>query len=236
MWIVFDLDDTLVETTRVLTPFQYRRTLAHLASLGVALAKCEKTLSLLLRLDARSERASMAWAEGAELLGLSKEELDIALNFFYGSLPPQFPLEPLPGAKETLETLYQRHKLALVTVGEPANQLAKLERAGLEPNLFSKILVGSGDKRPHYLALLAHSGLPPEQVVVCGDRPLVDLLPAKELGCLTVQMRNGRGLVSPRLHEAVDLTIGRLKDLIDIVERMDDEHRTAAHSGRNTQS
>lgn len=236
MWIVFDLDDTLVETTRVLTPFQYRRTLAHLITLGVAVAEHEETFSLLLRIDARSERASLAWAEGAELLGLSKEELDIALKFFYGPLPAQFPLEPVPGAKETLETLHQRHQLALVTIGEPTNQLAKLERAGLEPNLFSKILVGSGDKRPHYRALLAQNGLSPGQVVVCGDRPLIDLLPAKELGCLTVQMQNGRGLVSPHSGGAVDLTIGRLKDLIDIVERMDDEHRTAAHSGRNTQS
>jgi len=90
-----------------------------------------------------------------------------------------------------------------------------LKKAGIEPSLFSNILIPEDCiKRPAYEALRKQFLNRP--VIVCGDRVSMDLLPAYELGFTTVHMRWGRGLLN-QTEPWIDYSISDLRELKDIV-------------------
>jgi FMN phosphatase YigB (HAD superfamily) len=109
-------------------------------------------------------------------------------------LPEGYVVQTTPNAKEILKYLSQKHALALVTGGHPPFQMEKLEKAGIEPAIFSNIAIPEDSiKKPFYQGLLRKFSLPANQALVCGDRIAMDLVPAHELGITTVHMRWGRG-------------------------------------------
>lgn len=133
-------------------------------------------------------------------------------------LPPFFSISTTPFAKEILEELKEKHRLALVTAGNPAFQREKLEKAGIEPTLFSNILIPEDSvKKPAYEVLAKEFLNRPRDVVVCGDRISVDLAPAHELGFVTVHMRWGRGLIN-QTEPWIDYSISALSELRDILK------------------
>jgi len=89
--------------------------------------------------------------------------------------------ELLPGVQPTLRELSRRHCLLLFTKGQPAEQMAKLERAGLR-SLFSRIGIPLEKDATAYTLLLAQAELDPARTFMIGNSPRSDINPALRAG------------------------------------------------------
>lgn len=222
MLIIFDLDDTLIDTTGSITPVKLEQALVKMMEAGLEIGNFEEALDILKRLDTAAESGSQTLLEFLEISlidkGAYKKYFEVGQAELYGQLPSDFPIYPLDQALEVLEELGAQHQLALVSMGKPDQQLLKLKNAGIDSTIFSKIIISEDrDKKPHYKTILDELGFAPLQTVVCGDRVGRDLLPAKELGCITVQMQWGRGLNSTHSPRDVDYAIRKLSQIKDII-------------------
>lgn len=189
---------------------------------GLALPDFSEALDLLRRLNSFAESAKAALSEFIEIWGADKQFLEIGVKEIYEKLPEDLPIFPLDGAIETLLDLGQQHQLALVTVGKPMQQMEKLKKAGIDSRIFSKISVTEErSKKPHYQMIVEELGYSPTEVIVCGDRIPIDLIPARELGFKTVQMLWGRGLNGyPNNLKNVDYSISEFSELKGIVSSL----------------
>ena len=194
MLIIFDLDDTLIDTSGCVTPFKMKECLKKLISIGLGVDEFEKAYSELLAINARSARSKDALVQFVEKKGGDPGWVEAALMEMKAPLPDHFQVTTTPNAKEILSLLAKSHTLALVTGGHPPFQLEKLEKAGIDRAIFSKIAIPEDSiKKPFYEGLIREFSLSANHVLVCGDRIAMDLVPAHELGITTVHMRWGRG-------------------------------------------
>lgn len=166
----------------------------------------------LLAIDALSSSGAEALKTFCMRKNIGANYFESALKILYGPLTPEIPVKALPGAREVLTRLIKEYTLAIVSVGEETQQLSKLKKAGIDSSFFYKILcVKEGEKKLAYECLLEKRAL--EEVLVCGDKVLTDLKPAKELGCITVHMRRGRGRVYAGPSADVDFTISEFSEI-----------------------
>lgn len=221
MLIIFDLDDTLVDTSGCITHFKLEDALHAMAKDGLVLPNFGEALDLLRRLDSTADSARSAIAEFIEILGADRRFYEIAVKEVYENISSEMPLFPLKGAVETLSELRQHHQLALVTVGKQVQQMEKLKKAGIDSRTFSKIAVTEErNKKPHYQMIMDELGYLPSQVLVCGDRIPLDLVPARELGFKTVKMQWGRGMNTTARQSEVDYFISELPEIKGIVDHL----------------
>jgi putative hydrolase of the HAD superfamily len=89
--------------------------------------------------------------------------------------------ELLPGVEPTLRVLARRHRLVLFTKGQPNEQMAKLERAGLR-TLFSRVGIPREKNAAAYSLLLAQAELDPARSFMIGNSPRSDINPALRAG------------------------------------------------------
>jgi len=222
--IIFDLDDTLIDTTGSITPVKLEHALTKMVEAGLQIGDFQEALTVLKRLDTAAMSASQTLLEFLEITHSDKKYFDIGNAEVYGPLPQDFPVYPLDQALNVLSDLAREHQIALVSMGKPEQQMLKLKNAGIDSTIFSKILSSEDrDKKPHYKIILDELGFAPSQTLVCGDRVKRDLSPAKELGCITVHMQWGRGLSSllsalPHyIARDVDYAIKKLSQIKDIL-------------------
>ncbi|MBS0605432.1 MAG: HAD family hydrolase [Parachlamydiales bacterium] len=221
MLIIFDLDDTLVDTSGCITPVKLEDALKRLVQEGLDIPDFSEALNLLKRLDLAADSAKFALSEFLEIHSADPALLPIGIQEIYDNISFDFPLNPLKDANEVLNDLSFSHQLAIVTIGKTPQQLTKLKKAGIDSGIFSKIIVAeAGNKKVHYQALADELGYAPTEIVVCGDRISIDLAPARELGYKTVQMRWGRGLNSKGQSSDVDYKISSLLELKDIIAHL----------------
>jgi putative hydrolase of the HAD superfamily len=90
-------------------------------------------------------------------------------------------IELLPLVNETLQELNQRHRLILVTKGNPDEQKDKLERSGLAL-LFSGVEVLPEKHEHAYRTLAAHHGCEAGVTWMIGNSPKSDVNPALAAG------------------------------------------------------
>jgi putative hydrolase of the HAD superfamily len=217
--IIFDLDDTLIDTTGSITPIQLEKALHQMVHAGLKVGNFEEALATLKRMDLSSESASQTIKEFLELVDGDPALLPIGENIVYGDLPQDLTVFPLESAIEVLDYLKESHQLALVSMGKPHQQRLKMKSAGLDSTIFSKIVISEReDKRSSYQEVLEELNVTPERTVVCGDRVKRDLTPAKALGCRTIQMQWGRGRGITGSLPDVDFTIRRLTQIKEIIE------------------
>ncbi len=167
--IIFDLDDTLIDTKGVLLPASLRRVAA---ATGIAVE----------RLDPRGKRIDEVLAPVA---GLTAAQREAAAAAWYDPEVP--PLTPLPGAVALLEELRGRVALVLLTRGQPARQRNKIARSGLA-GYFDEVVIrpieAPGSKRDDLARLRAAYG----RCVVVGDDPRDELHHAEALGIPTLRV------------------------------------------------
>jgi len=171
--IVFDLDDTLIDTRNVLLPLALKRVAD---ATGIPLA----------RLDPRGKKIEEV-LRGIE--GVTQRQREVAAEAWYRPDVP--PLTPLPGAREVLEALRGRVRLVLLTRGAPERQKRKIAQCGLGP-LFDEIVIrpieAPGSKRDDLEALLARHRIGPSRCGVIGDDDRDELKHARELGCIAIKV------------------------------------------------
>ena len=90
-------------------------------------------------------------------------------------------IEVLPGVQPTLAELATRHRVILVTKGDPVEQRDKLNRSGLEPH-FSGVEVLHEKNPPAYTALISHHKCDPASTWMIGNSPRSDINPALAVG------------------------------------------------------
>ncbi|HKV55956.1 MAG TPA: HAD family hydrolase [Candidatus Binataceae bacterium] len=116
--------------------------------------------------------------------------------------------ELLPEVEPTLRELARRHRLLLFTKGQPHEQMAKLERAGLR-SLFSRVGIPVEKDPGAYALLVAQAGLDPARTFMIGNSPRSDINPALRAG-----LRGAVFIPHPHTweleHEELDAAEGRV--------------------------
>lgn len=215
MLIVFDLDDTLIDTSGCVTPFRLKQILEMVAQkkrLPKSFLEAEAELAQLNEGSASSQEALFEILQRYNAKDLFEE----ALSLYTAPLPPDFAIRTTPQAKTVLQVLCNKgHRLAIVTGGKQTFQLEKIKKAGFELTMFSKIMVPEDSiKKPCYEVLLKEFSVLPTDCAMVGDRIPMDLRPAHELGFCTVHMRWGRGL-QWKSENWIDHSIRELSELLD---------------------
>jgi len=213
--IIFDLDDTLIETSKCLTPYYLKLAFDSMRKAGLEIEEDVFDELVSMNQNALTSRFALKkfWSKYSDQIKI----YDAGLAVMKTPLPEDLPLEIVPGAIEVLEELQEAHTLALVTLGNPHLQGEKMKKAGIQPALFSKLVIGKGpSKKLDYQTILTELKFDAQEVIVCGDRVPIDLTPAKELGLFTVHFRHGRGLCHNEPKADVDLSIDALKQLHEV--------------------
>ncbi len=91
------------------------------------------------------------------------------------------PVELLPAARETVESLVGRYRLVLVTKGDLFHQESKLAASGLG-DLFDGVEIVSDKNRATYERVFSRHGDGPERAMMIGNSLKSDILPAIEAG------------------------------------------------------
>lgn len=217
--MIFDLDDTLVDTSGCITPVKLQHALGRMVESGLSIPHFETALEVIKRLNDSAESAKNALAEFLELIGADKRFLEIGAQEVYQNISDEIPIFPIEHAIEVLKDLSESHQLALVTFGREPLQLMKLKKAGIDSTFFSKIVVSEEPtKKLHYQMIVEELGFAPAKVIVCGDRISRDLAPARELGFKTVHIRSGRGRNCFGMSGDVDHQISRLIEIKEIIK------------------
>ncbi len=219
MLIIFDLDDTLVDTSDFVTPRKMRDALLRMVEAGCPITDFENALECLLLLNKTAKSSREALKRFVEQRAFSHEFLTIGLREVYESSLENLTIPPVEGAIEILSFLKKESLLAVVTMGKLDRQMEKLKKAGIDSSFFYKIVcLEEGSKKNSYASLLEELAMQPSGVIVCGDRLEVDLFPAKEIGCTTVHVKRGRGAYAENsaVGFLADFTITHLSEIVDI--------------------
>lgn len=215
MLIIFDLDDTLLDTSGTVTPFKMKECLKRLIQDGAKVANFEEAYTELMAMNSLSSRSKDAIRHFAKKVGCS--DISRALAELTAPLPAGFTIPTTPDAKEVLNYFRPNYLLAIVTGGHPPFQREKMEKAGLDTSIFSKIAIPEDSvKKPFYLGLVNEFSIKPSKIWVCGDRVEMDLAPAYELGINTIHMRWGRGKMV-KSADWIDHSISSLSELKGII-------------------
>lgn len=218
MLIIFDLDDTLVDTSGTLTPVQLKKALWQMKQEGLVIHNFTKELNRLYELDQKSPSARDTIKNFLKGKDLNKKFFSIGIQTVYYDFSKDLTISALAHAKKVLKVLFKKHQLAIVSSGKKEIQILKLEKAGIEPSLFSRIEVTpTTEKKPLYKRILEETTFCTKDILICGDKVQVDLVPAKELGFTTVHILSGRGKRQTG-KQWVDYTIHKLPELLNIVE------------------
>jgi putative hydrolase of the HAD superfamily len=218
--IIFDLDDTLIDTSKCITPFQLKRALKEVIEHGFLVDSFDEALNSLLLLDKKCKTAKETLKIFFKGRDVNEKFYLLALKKVYEKLPDECKIFAVPYANATLKLLSSKHTLAIVSSGKHDIQLHKLEKASIDRSFFCKIKITSTKgKKKNFESLIQEFTLEGDKVVVCGDKVDIDLMPAKQIGCITVLMRCGRGLNQPN-NRWVDFTISSLPELNKILEEL----------------
>ncbi len=222
MLIIFDLDDTIIDTSGSIIPFRLEQALKHMVDAGLKVANYEQALQSLKALDETAPSSKEALKKFLQSHEAPSVCLDVGCHQIYACPDFKHPVEPTQNASDALLSLHRKYKLAIVSVGIQEIQLEKMKKAGIDTSLFSSILICPDPfKKQFYLQLIEDFKIEPHRVIVVGDRIQRDLSPAKELGCKTVHMKWGRGLHQKDETQEIDFSISTLDQLRPIMTHLE---------------
>lgn len=188
MLIIFDLDDTLIQTSQFITPWRFEKVLD---SLNLENMIKDQILQDLIACHLKFESSQEALDQVLRLYKLD-ESLIKQAKLTFNSYDPSIPVHLFKGVDLLLENLKSAYKLVLVTRGHVDQQRLKIEKAGFSEAIFDQIIIVEHKDKKEAFSTVS-SGYNSNKVFVIGDRVDVDLQPAKALGFKTCLVRQGRG-------------------------------------------
>jgi len=216
--IIFDLDDTLIDTSTNITPFVLERTLKQMINKGLEIEDENLAYKKLIQINKKSFSSKETIKKFLCEIKANMSFLDVAFNAMVEPLDENIKIFTLQNAKKVLKHLSKNHTLAIVSAGNKKFQFDKIKKAGIDTALFSKIVIAKSDKGFHYKKIIDELGFRAKNTLVCGDRVNIDLLPAKKIGCKTIHMKWGRGKLFLK-DENVDFTINQLDEIKTILDQ-----------------
>jgi putative hydrolase of the HAD superfamily len=133
------------------------------------------------------------------------------------------PIELLPHARETVETVAQTHRIVLITKGDLLDQERKLAQSGLG-ELFDGVEIVSDKTSAVYAEIFARHGAGAAQAMMVGNSMKSDVVPAIQAGGWGVYVPHG--LVWALEHHAAPeghdryFKIAHLGELPDLVAEL----------------
>jgi len=213
--IIFDLDDTLVDTWGAVSLGCVKRAVEEMFKNGLITKSFDYAIERLTKINNQSKNGSEAIEKFLIEEDANISLLEIGKKGFY-AFDFDYNINPLPGVKDMFKEI--KAELVLITKGEFIPQIEKLKKAGIDPNIFKKIMaVGDYNKKKYYQQIMQELGFSAKNCFVCGDRYETDLFPAKELGIKTIYIPWGRGKIFPPNKKEVDFIVTNLKEIIPLV-------------------
>lgn len=222
MLIIFDLDDTLVDTFRCLTLPKLKESLIHMVQGGLELdCTFARAWSDLKRLNAECQDSSQALKTFLPDFKNGQAFVERSISYVYESPDEGLDLKAVKGVPQGLLELKKKHTLACVSKGFRARQLRKLEKAGIDSTWFSKIVITqSSNKKQAYQKVLRELSFSPSETLVCGDKFDIDLEPAKRLGCYAAHAQWGPRKSIVRSDFEPDICVKQFSELVTFVEQL----------------
>ena len=212
--IIFDLDDTLIDTSGSTIPVKLKLALKAMLNAGLNVNDFKGAYVRLLEFNESSLNGAEALEKLLSELNANMSLLEIGTKAYYGKSEEELKVLPLDGALKVLDILGLDQKLILVSFGESEEQLNKMKIAGISSSLFSEVFfVNDYNKKEVYQKIMTKHDLDPKSIVVIGDKVQGDLFPAKELGLVTAHMCWGRGKLFKPKEGEVDYSINNLNKL-----------------------
>lgn len=210
MYLIFDLDDTILNTTRTLGRKQLAKVAALLRDGDNRLSEAQ-VYEQLLQLRENFCTGREAIVAVCSEFHIEDRLLEQALHVYYHQVNPAG-IEAMPGAAALLDELAGSSKLALVSIGKRDTQLAKMVVAGINAQLFHPCIITEADKGRAYLEVASAwhlSGAALADVIVIGDRYATDIEPAQRIGFRTIMVGQRPALVAPDLRVAAMDELGQ---------------------------
>lgn len=225
--LVFDLDDTLFDTTRYcLTPaLQNAFEVMIGAGLNTTIAACFEERA---KFHAASPRGDF-FAHLVETFGArddarttQKALLDAGKKAFYVR-EVEKDIFVFARVKETLADLSSRYLLFLVTMGDPGTQRQKVRNLGIQAFFQQVFYVDStrGQKKSEAFGAILHTtGLKPEQVLCIGNRLDLEIAQGKQLGFDTCLVQTGehKDVTPVSAAEHPDYKIASISEIIEVCQ------------------
>ncbi len=196
--VLFDFDDTLVETTVYFN--QARDEFAEImAGLGFPVKEVLETLN---RFDIRNVQLCGGFFKECFPKALG-ETYKHFCNIFKRNYNRTFmkelenlgwwvydqPVRPIPGAEEVLDALYDNFPLFLVTKGDPVVQKERVEKSGMS-HWFEKVYVLANKNVFSYRSIASERQIRPHASWVVGNSMKSDINPALRAGFRCVYVFN----------------------------------------------
>jgi FMN phosphatase YigB (HAD superfamily) len=214
--IIFDLDDTLIQTSQFITPWRFEKVLENMKAIAPLR---HQIMHDLMKSHLQYDSSSQALEEVLSFHKVDRSLIELA-KAHMSSFDMTIPVHLFEGVSNMLETLKAQYALALVTKGRVDQQSLKIEKAGFKENFFDQVfIVDSGDKKDAFKQ--ASKGFLSNKVLVVGDRVNADLKPAKDLGFHTCLVRQGRGefqKISPMLVDYIIQDVTEVENLLKSIQ------------------
>jgi putative hydrolase of the HAD superfamily len=217
--VLFDLDDTLYDTTRQVDTAR-EDAVEAMISAGLPATK-EKALKKLA--EVVMEKGSNYPGHFDELLiqlGAGPNPKIVAAGIIAYHKAKIKHLHPYADAIPALLALRKKGmKLAVVTDGVPVKQWEKLIRLGLSDFFDEVVIAPDGEEQKPspspFLKAAKNLKIPPADCIVVGDRLDKDIAGGKKAGMKTIRVELGRyGRKKPsKPEETPDKTIARISDI-----------------------
>ncbi len=222
--VVFDLDDTLFDTSGQLMEPAHREAAEAMIAAGLT-ADLDGLVTLRLELQrAHPTEDTNVLAARAYGVPEDSEIVAAARETYYRRRIEE--LEPFPGTFPVLRALRGRCKTLLLTTGHPGTQRSKVTLLGIGELLDDMVFlpVDEADKRAGLRSLLRYHRVDAERAVVVGDRLDREIAAGRELGAWTVRMAHGEGSsLDPRsAAEQPHYTISAIEALLPVLEDIEE--------------
>jgi putative hydrolase of the HAD superfamily len=192
-WVGFDGDDTLWHSEGYYqhAGAEFERIVGRWIDVGDA--------SVRSRLHAVERRNLVLFGYGAKGMTLSMIEAAIELTngaisaadihriVSLGKSVLEHPVELLPGIREAVEAVAERHRIVLITKGDLFHQESKVQRCGLG-DLFHRIEIVSEKDERSYARVLGELGVRAEAFAMVGNSLRSDVEPVIGLGGWGIHM------------------------------------------------
>jgi FMN phosphatase YigB (HAD superfamily) len=220
--VIFDLDDTLVDTMELLiTPLEMTASHEIAAIPGIQWSQPE-LLELLLTLRRENPATMVAEIERRfpnHAVEIQEIRQRVARNLDVS------PLMISDVTRHVVEEIGKGRRTVLLTEGDPARQCEKIRHLGLENLFHDIIIVDTSDlqtnKREELVRYFNRTGLAASQAIIVGNRLDREIDAGLAVGSRTIWLRWGEGSSqSPRTTVRPDAIIDHITDLPNAIRSL----------------